>query len=135
MYESGFLACTALPTHPNRRIKASASISAKLSKLVTTFSFCPVKKDVLITSFLIFNVLIFHVFIFHVLIGIASFNNAVDCRVHTQRFGFLHHCQAWRLLQCADRLHLQTHLAAPNDWVNHPTKTPSPLSCRLVHRG
>ncbi|EEV23531.1 hypothetical protein ENHAE0001_0946 [Enhydrobacter aerosaccus SK60] len=43
MDESGFLACTASPTHPNRRIKTGASKSAKLSQPVTAFSFRPVK--------------------------------------------------------------------------------------------
>jgi hypothetical protein len=43
MDESGFLACTASPTHQNRRIKASVSKSAKLSQPITTFSFRLVK--------------------------------------------------------------------------------------------
>jgi len=43
MDESGFLACTASSTHQNRRIKASAPKSAKLSQPVATFSFRPVK--------------------------------------------------------------------------------------------
>jgi len=59
MDESGFLACTALPTHPNRRIKASGSKSAKPSKPVTTFSFCPVKKRRLNNVFFTFQCLNF----------------------------------------------------------------------------
>jgi len=38
MDESGFLACTASPTH-----QIGASKSAKLSQSVTTFSFRPIK--------------------------------------------------------------------------------------------